>query len=63
MLKGGNLVLGDVLIPWCFVLSAVSHVLCTSIIASGLLHGNRDPDCRGYSATEENSGDRGCAGV
>lgn len=46
------------------VLSAVPHVLCTSTIASScMLYGNRDPNCRGYTATEENSGDRGCAGA
>lgn len=45
------------------VLSAVPHVLRTSTIASCLLYGNGDPNCGGYTATEENGRDGGGAGV
>lgn len=55
--------LGGMLIPQLSVLSAVPHVLRTSTIASCLLYGNRDPNCGGHTATEENGGDRSCAGV
>jgi len=58
---GEGLVLGGTLTLQLSVLSAVPHVLRTSIIASHLLYGNGDPDCGGYTATEENGGDRGCA--
>lgn len=58
-----GLVLDDMLTPQLSVLSAVPNVLRTSTIASCLLYGNGDPNCGGYTATEENSGDRGCAGA
>lgn len=54
---------GGVLTLQLSVLSAVPHVLCTSTLAFCVLYGNGDPDCRGYTATEENGGDRGCAGA
>lgn len=62
-LGGAGLVLAGVLTPQLSVLSAVSNVLRTSAIASSLLYGNGDPNCRGYTASEENGGDGGCAGA
>ena len=58
-----GLVFNDVLTLQLSVLSAVPHVLRTSTIAFRLLYGNRDSNCRGYTATEENSGDGGGAGA
>lgn len=60
---GEGLVLDGVLTLRLSVLSAVPHVLRTFIIAFCLLYGNGDPDCRGYTATEENGGDGSCAGA
>lgn len=58
-----GLVLDGVLTLQLSVLSAVPHVLCTSTLAFCVLYGNGDPNCRGYTATEENGGDGGCAGA
>lgn len=63
MLGGAGLVLAGALTPQLSVSSAVSDVLRASSVASGLLYGDGDPNCRGHTAAEENGGDGGCAGA
>lgn len=46
----------------CLLSFSVSHVPSSATTASCVLNGDRDPHCRGHSASEEDSGDRGCAG-
>lgn len=41
---------------------SVSHVPSSTTTASCVLDGDRDPHGRGHPASEEDSGDRGCAG-
>lgn len=63
MPEAEGLVWDGMLILQLSLFSTVPHVLCTSIIASCLLYGNRDPNSGGYTAAEENSGDRDHAGA
>lgn len=46
----------------CLLSFSVSHVPSSSTTASCVLDGDRDPHGRGHPTSEEDGGDRGCAG-